>query len=86
MTGHNLPENYTDILEAVLMKSRSCTASSFATPPTVEPVTTTPSATTAMAKFLCDYSTLAIANVLIGLAVNTGTRNFELCTGLITIV
>jgi hypothetical protein len=86
MTGHNLPENYTDILEAVLRKSRSCTASSFATLPAVEPITPAPSATTAMAKLLCDYSTLAIANVTVGPAVNTGTGNFELHTGLITIV
>jgi hypothetical protein len=39
-----------------------------------------------MAKSLHDYSTPTVANVLVGLAVNTGTGNFELRTGLITMV
>jgi hypothetical protein len=39
-----------------------------------------------MAKSLCDYSTPAVANVPVGPAVNTGTGNFELCTGLIMMV
>ena len=39
-----------------------------------------------MAKTLHDYSTPAVANVPIGLAVNMGTRNFELRTSLITMV
>jgi len=39
-----------------------------------------------MAKSLHDYSTLAIANVPIGPAINMGARNFELRTGLITMV
>ena len=39
-----------------------------------------------MAKTLFDYSTPAVANVLIGPAVNTGAGNFELRTGLITMV
>jgi hypothetical protein len=30
-----------------------------------------------MAKSLCDYSTSAIANVLVGPAVNTGAENFK---------
>ena len=86
MSGFDLPNNYTDNPEALLRKGRSRTASSSATPLAVEPVTPVPSATTEMAKSLHDYSTLAVANVPIGPAVNTGTRNFELRTGLITIV
>ena len=39
MTGYNLLENYTDDPEALLRKNRSHTASSSATPPTVELVT-----------------------------------------------
>ena len=73
--------NYTNNLEALLRKSRSRTASSSATPSTVEPVTPIPSATTAMAKSLRDYSTLTVANVLVGPAINMGTGNFELWTG-----
>ena len=85
MTGYNLPENYTDNPEALQRKNRSRTPSST-TLPTRELVTPAPSTTTAMAKTLCDYSTLAIANVPVGPAINTGARNFELRTGLITMV
>ena len=86
MTGYNLPENYTDNLEVLLRKNRSRTASSSATPPTSEPVTPAPSATTAMAKSLHNYSTPVVANVPVGPAVNTGIGNFVLWTGLITMV
>ena len=86
MTDYNLSENYTDNLEALLRKNRSCTASSSTTPPASELVTPAPSATTATAKTLYDYSTPAVANVPVGPAVNTGAGNFELCTGLITMV
>ena len=86
MTGYNLLENYIDNLEALLRKNRSHTASSSATPPTVELATPVPSATTKMAKSLRDYSTPAIANVPIGPAINTGAGNFEQRTGLITMV
>ena len=84
MTDYNLPENYTDNPEALLRKNRSRTACSFTTPLASEPVTPVPSATTAMAKILRDYSTPAIANVRITSAVNTGIGDFELCIGLIT--
>jgi hypothetical protein len=39
-----------------------------------------------MAKTLRDYCTLAVANTLVGPAVNIGDGNFELHTGLITMV
>ena len=86
MSGFDLPNNCTDNSESLLRKSRSRTASSSATPSTVEPVTPIPSATTAMAMSLHDYSTPAVANVPIRPAVNTGTGNFKLCIGLITMV
>ena len=84
MSGFELSNNYTDNLEALLRKNRSCTTSS-ATPSAVEPVTPVPSATTKMAKSLRDYSNPVVANMPVGPAVNTGTGNFELCTGLIMI-
>jgi hypothetical protein len=86
MSGFDLPNNYTDNPEALLRKNRSRTTSSSATPPIVEPFTPAPSTTITMAKSLCDYSTPVVANVPVGPVVNTGTRNFELCTGLITMV
>ena len=83
MSGFDLLNNYTDNPKALLRKSRSLTASSSATPSVVEPVTLVPSATITMAMSLHDYSTLAVANVLV---VNKGTGNFALCTSLITMV
>jgi hypothetical protein len=85
MSGFDLPNNYTDNMEALLRKTRS-RASSSATPPAVESFTPIPSATITMAKSLRNYSTPAIANVPVGPVVNTGTKNFELHTGLITMV
>ena len=86
MTGYNLPENYTNNLEALLRKNRSRTTSSSAIPLAVELVTPTPSATTAMANTLHNYSTPVVANMPVGPAINTGAGNFELCTGLIMMV
>jgi hypothetical protein len=71
MSGFDLLNNYTDNPEALLRKSQSRITSSSATPPAVEPVTPVPSATTAMAKTLCDYSTSTIANVPVGPTINT---------------
>jgi hypothetical protein len=79
MSGFDLPNNYIDNPEALLRKNRSRTACST-TLPAVKPVTPVPSATITMAKSLRDYSTP------VGPAINTGTRNFKLQTGLITMV
>ena len=86
MSGFDLPDNYTENLVALLRKSQSRAASSSATPPASELVAPVPAATTAMAKTLHDYSTLTVANVPVGPAVNIGARNFELRTGLIMMV
>ena len=86
MTGYNLLKYYIDNSDALLRKNRSHATSSSATLPMIEPITTAPSATSPMAKSLHDYSTPAIANVPVGPAVNTGMGNFELHTGLITMV
>ena len=64
MSGFDLPNNYTDNLEALLRMNMSRTTSS--------------SATTEMAKSLRDYSTPVVANVPVRPTINTGTRNFEL--------
>jgi hypothetical protein len=72
MSAFVLSKNYIDNLEAHLRKNRSRTASSFATPLASEPVTPIPSATTAMAKTLHDYSTPTVANVPVRPTVNTG--------------
>ena len=77
MSGFDLLNNYTDNPEALLRKSRSRTTSSSATLPEVELVPPAPSATTAMVKKQRDYSTPAVANVPVGPAVNTGTRNLS---------
>ena len=85
MSGFDLPNNYIDNPEALLRKNRSHTTSS-ATPSVVKLVTPVPSASTKMAKSLHDYSTPTVANMPVGPIVNTGTRNFEMCTGLIMMV
>jgi hypothetical protein len=72
MSAFILPKNYIDNPEMHLRKNRSRTASSFATPLASELVTPVPSATTAMAKTLHDYSTPAVANVPVGPTINTG--------------
>ena len=65
MSGFDLPNNYTDNLEALLRKNRSHTASSFATPLVVELVTTISSATIVMAKSLRVYSIPAVSMCLL---------------------
>ena len=86
MSGFNLPANFNSNPEALLRKKRTRVISSSATPLTVEPITPAPSVSTTMARSLRDYSTPAVANVPVGPAVNTGNGNFELRTGLLTMV
>jgi hypothetical protein len=80
-----LPKNYTENPEALLRKNRSYTTSS-STPSSSEAVNLAPSTTTSMAKSLREYSIPAIANMLVGPTVNMGNGNFELRSGLITMV
>ena len=86
MSGFNLPTNFNSNPEALLRKNRTRVVSSSTTPLTVEPITPTPSFSTTMARSLRDYSTPVFANVPVGPAVNTGNGNFELRTGLLTMV
>ena len=87
MSGFNLPTNFTEDPEALLRKSRSRTSSSSASPAAVESVTPAPTVPIAMAqKSLREFSVPAVANVPTGPAAPVGDRNFELKTGLITMV
>jgi len=86
MTGFNLPNNYTEDREALLRKKRSHATSSSSTPPTVNPVTPAPFVTPIIAKTLHYYSTLVVANMPVGPAINVGDGNFKLHIGLITMV
>jgi len=86
MSGFNLPANFNSNPEALLRKKRTHAISSSATPPTVEPITPTPSVSTTMARSLRDYSTPVVANMPVEPAVNTGNGNFKLRTGLLMMV
>ena len=86
MTDYDLPNNYIENPEALLRKKLSRATSSSAIPPIDKLVTLAPSTTPTMAKTLRDYSVPAVANMLVGSAVNTRNGNFELYTGLITMV
>ena len=86
MTGFSLLENFVQNSEALLRKNKSRTSSS-ATPSTNEPVAFAPSEPIEMAqKALREFSVPTIANVPTGPVVNVGDKNFELRTGLITMV
>ena len=87
MSGFDLPNNFTDNPEALQRKRKARATSSSATALAVESLIAAPSATTAtMAKSLREYSTPTVANMLVGPTVNVGNDNFELRTGLITMV
>ena len=86
MSGFNLPANFHNDLETLLRKRRVCTISSSATQPASESTVPAPTAPIAMAKTLLDYSTLVIANMPTGPAVNVGNGSFKIRTGLISMV
>src|SRR5919198_3867137 len=87
MTGFSLSENFIQNPEELLRKNRSRTSSSFATPPTNQPVASALTELVEMAqKSLREFSVPAVANVPTGPIVNVGDKNFELQTGLITMV
>ena len=88
MPGFSLPENYISDPEALLRTRRSRTVSSSATPPTSEPAGTTPTPNELMAaeKTLREFSVPTVTNVATDPAVDTAGKNFELRTGLITMV
>ena len=75
--GFNLSANFNSNPEALLRKKPTHAISFSATPLTVEPISPAPSVSTTMARTLHDYSTPAV---------NTRNGNFELRTGLLTMV
>jgi hypothetical protein len=87
MSGHDLPKNFVDNPEALLKKKRTCAPTSFAIPLTTTPLMFVSATTTTMAqKSLYEFYISAVANVPTGPAVNLRDKNFEICTGLITMV
>ena len=83
------PDNFIHKLEAILKRNRPRTISHYTSPPPPpvdDPVDPAPSPTTVMAKSLHDYSIPNVANVPTGPTIDIGVRNFDLRTGLITMV
>src|SRR6185437_2762229 len=87
MTGSNLPQNFHSDPESLLRRTRACLVSPRRSLSAVDPVIASSSAPRAMAqKTLRDYSAPSANQVPIGPEVNTGGENFEIKTGLITMV
>ena len=87
MTSFVLTTNFIENLESLLRKPRRRLVLPDTTLLADEPLTLAPFATTDMAqKTLHEFSIPAIVNVPIGAAINVGNKNFELHTGLITMV
>ena len=86
MTGFDQPDNFLSNPEKLVGKKKAFITSSSATSPADKPITPAPTVLFAMAKTLRDYSTPAVANVPVGPAVNVGNGNFEIRTGLISMV
>jgi hypothetical protein len=87
MSGFNLSENFILDPKALLKKKGTHASTSSTTPPITEPLMSVPATTINMAqKSLREFSVLTVANVPTGPAVNLGDKNFELRTGLITMV
>lgn len=87
MTGFDLPTNFTEDPESLLRRTRA-----RLTPPRketrpIEPVIPAPSSSEQMAdKTLREFSAPSAANIPTGPAGNVGDANFEIKTGLITMV
>jgi hypothetical protein len=80
-------DNFIPDPEALLRKKGSRASTSSATPPTIELLTPVPAATTTMAKkSLREFSVPTVANVPSRPVVNIVDKNFEIRTGLITMV
>ena len=87
MTGFNLPQNFHSNLESLLGRVRPRVVPPQISLSAAEPVIQAPSASQAMAlKTLHDYSTPSANQVPTMPEVNTGGENFEIKTGLITMV
>ena len=87
MTGFHLPSNFVDNPEAILRRVRPRVVIPQVFLSEKEPVSPAPSSIEKMAqKTLREFSAPSADNVPTGPAVNTGEANFELKTGLITMV
>ena len=87
MTGFNLPQNFHSDPESLLRWTRARLISPRRSLSAVDPVITSSSAPRVMAqKTLHDYSTPPANQVPTGPEVNTGGEDFEIKTGLITMV
>ena len=87
MTGFDLPQNFHSDLESLLRRVRPRIVPPQISLSAVDPVITSSSAPRASAqKRLRDYSTPSANQVPTGPEVNTGGENFEIKTGLITMV
>ena len=87
MTGFDLLQNFHSDLELLLRRTRAHLVSPQRSLSTVDPVIASSSAPRAMAqKTLHDYSAPSANQVPTGPEVNTGGENFEIKTGLITMV
>ena len=87
MTGFDLPQNFHSDPELLLRRTRARLVSPRRPLSVAEPVIASSSAPRAMAqKTLRDYSAPSASQVPTGPEVNTGGENFEIKTGLITMV
>jgi len=87
MTGFDLPQNFHSNPESLLRRTRARLVSPQRSLSAVDPVIVSSSAPRAMAqKTLRDYSAPSASQVPTGPEVNTGGENFEIKTGLITMV
>ena len=87
MIGFHLPQNFTQNLESLFRRVRPPVVPPQRTLSASEPVISAPSASNSMAqKTLRDFSAPSANNVPIGPDVSTGGENFEIKTGLITMV
>src|SRR6185312_4911605 len=87
MTGFDLPQNFHFDQESLLRRTRARLVSPRRSLSSVDPVIASSSARRAMAqKTLCDYSAPSASQAPTGPEVNTGGENFEIKTGLITMV
>ena len=87
MTGFDLPQNIHSDPESLLRRTRASLVSPRRPLSAADPVIASSSASQALAqKTLHDYSAPSASKVPTGPEVNTGGENFEIKTGLITMV
>ena len=87
MTGFDLPQNFHSDPESLLRRTRARLVSPQRSLSVVDPAIASSLAPRAMAqKILHDYSAPSANQVPTGPEINTGGENFEIKTGLITMV